>query len=153
MPNLPHRGSLSVDSRRSLAHHHAFSGPGFLRRLVDVAAAALMLAVTLPLLLLVALALRLEGPGPVLVRKPYVGRAGRRFDLFAFRSTWPGPFGRPVPTPLGSLIRPTRIDQLPVLLNLLRGDLTLVGPAPVAGPEAPQAPSSSPGVTGWVGAD
>ena len=113
--------------------------------------AVALLGLTLPLSLLVVLALRLQG-GPVLWREPQEGRGGRRFDLLAFRSTAPGPYGRPVPTRLGRLLRPARIDQLPVLLNLLRGDMTLVGPAPGSG-EARPASRRRPGLTGWARMD
>ena len=122
-------------------------------RAADLGVAGALLLLTLPLSLLVALALRLEAPGPVLRREPRIGRAGRRFDLLTFRSTTEGPFRRPVPSRVGRLIRPARIDQLPVLLNLLRGDMTLVGPAPAPVPaarEVPPAAAPRPGISGWV---
>ena len=117
----------------------------------DVALALALLGLTLPLSLLVVLALRLQG-GPVLRRERREGRGGRPFELLTFRSTAPGPYGRPVPTRLGRLLRPARIDQLPVLLNLLRGDMTLVGPPPGPG-EAHPSPPHRPGLTGWAGMD
>ena len=125
-------------------------------RSADVVVAASLLLLTLPLSLLVALAIRLDGSGPVLHRQPRRGRGGQHFHLLSFRSTEEGAFGRPVPTRLGRLIRPARIDQLPVLLNLLRGDMTLVGPAPAdtSGGSAAQATRlPRPGVSGWAGAD
>ena len=127
-----------------------------LLRAADLGAAGALLLLTLPLSLLVALALRLEAPGPVLQRQPHLGRAGQRFNLLTFRSTVEGPFRRPVTSRVGQVIRPARIDQLPVLLNLLRGDMTLFGPAPLPTPgqrEAHLAPGERPGLSGWVGAD
>lgn len=121
------------------------------RRAVDVTVALVLLALALPLLLLVALAVRLDGPGPVLQREYRIGHGGRRFQLLAFRST-EGPSR--APTRLGRWMRPVRIDQLPVLLNLLRGDMTLVGPAPAEGWDgAAEGPLPRPGVTGWARAD
>ena len=120
-------------------------------RALDVTVAVLLLALTLPLILLAALAIRLGGRGPILQREARIGRGGHSFHLITFRSTRDG---SQVPTSLGRFMRPVRIDQLPVLLNLLRGDMTLVGPAPATGWEnAPQAPFSRPGVSGWARAN
>ena len=156
MPDLLNKGFAPIDRQHLTARIpgcRPSTGAGAIRRGADVVVALLMLLLTLPLLLLVALAIRLDGSGPVLRRRPHIGRNGQRFDLLTFSSTQEDPFGRTLPTPLGHFIRPTRIDQLPILLNLLRGDLTLVGPAPIPLGEAQQAPIPHPGVTGWAGAD
>lgn len=110
------------------------------KRLVDIAFAALALVVLAPLLLLIALAVRLEsGPG-FLFRQERVGLDGRLFQLLKFRSL------RPLTTqesatlwnvrhddrlgPVGRFLRRTSLDELPQLWNVLRGDMSLVGPRP-----------------------
>lgn len=92
----------------------------------EVLLALALLALTLPLMLLVALAVRLEGPGPVLRRAAYRGRAGQRFHLLSFRVVRDGELSI-----VGGLIHPCRIDQLPALISLLRGDVALFEPMPV----------------------
>jgi lipopolysaccharide/colanic/teichoic acid biosynthesis glycosyltransferase len=108
------------------------------RRVVDVVAAALGLVVTSPLLLGAALAIRVRLGRGVLFRQRRVGRGGHPFVLLKFRTMrHPAP-GRTGPehdaerlTRLGSWLRATSIDELPSLVNLLRGDITLVGPRPL----------------------
>jgi len=118
---------------------------------LDFALAALALIVLSPLLLAIALLVRLTSPGPVLFRQARVGRDGRRFDLYKFRSmrepaphedaiaeafeldsgTAPGGVeGEDRRTPIGRLLRSSSLDELPQLLNVLRGDMSLVGPRP-----------------------
>ena len=124
------------------------------RRAADFAAAVALLAITLPVLVLTAIAIRLESPGPVLAREAYLGEGGRAFTVLTFRcECWRGNFEASAPTRVGWLIQRVRIDQLPVLFNLLRGEMTLVGPAPApltgTGPRAVM-PASRPGLTGWA---
>lgn len=130
---------------------------GRVRRAADVIVALAGLAVTLPVLALAALAVRLDGPGPVLHRHPHVGASGGVFHLLTLRSAETSRPGREVQaTRVGRILRPARIDQLPVLFNLLRGDLTLVGPAPHATARAGASrglAAGPPGVTGWVAQD
>jgi len=92
-----------------------------------------------PLLLVVAIAVRVSSPGPVIFRSRRVGRNGREFDLLKFRTMTKdapqtGPaitFGRDRRiTPLGAFLRGTKIDELPQLLNVVLGQMSLVGPRP-----------------------
>jgi lipopolysaccharide/colanic/teichoic acid biosynthesis glycosyltransferase len=91
----------------------------------DVVTAGLLLAVTAPVLAVVALAQRVEGVA-VLWRSPRVGRGGRRFDLLSFRTMRDG--GGLSRT--GRVLRDVSLDHLPTLVNVLRGDMSLVGPRP-----------------------
>jgi lipopolysaccharide/colanic/teichoic acid biosynthesis glycosyltransferase len=105
-------------------------------RLADLAVAVALLALTLPLMILVAIAIKCESRGPVLCRRQRVA-AGRRFLAIQFRTTvlegqsvredawnWEGH------TRIGWLLRLTRIDNLPQLINVLRGDMSCIDPRP-----------------------
>lgn len=115
-----------------------------LKRLFDLAVASLALLLTLPLWPLIALAVRLDSPGPVIFRQRRVGRAdaGRvvLFEMLKFRSmrqdaearsgaVW-ATRGDPRVTRVGRFLRRTRLDEIPQLLNVLRGDMAIVGPRP-----------------------
>lgn len=115
---------------------------GGLPRAVDALAAAVGLVATLPLLLLLAVAIRFTSPGPVLFRQIRVGRDGQPFELLKFRTMRIGPPVGPSPgasvtvggdrrvTAIGAILRRTKLDELPELLNVLRGEMALVGPRP-----------------------
>jgi sugar transferase (PEP-CTERM system associated) len=114
-------------------------GALFAKRLLDLTAASVGLILALPLMVLVALAVRLDSPGPVFFRQDRVGRGGREFTLWKFRSMridaekggarW-AVQGDPRITRVGRFIRKTRLDELPQLWNVLVGDMSLVGPRP-----------------------
>ncbi len=104
-----------------------------LKRSIDVAGAALLLLLAAPTFALVFLLVRADG-GPALVARPRVGRGGRDFGCLTFRAPAVGgaPDGeRRRLTRLGRALRRTGLDELPQLLNVLRGDMSLVGPRPV----------------------
>ena len=112
----------------------------FQKRTLDLVVASLVLAVFSPILSLTALAVRLSGPGPVIFRQPRLGRDGREFDIRKFRSMplaaeqETGPVratrGDPRPTPVGRVLRRTSVDELPQLWNVIKGEMSLVGPRP-----------------------
>ena len=139
------------------------------KRLVDV----LIIALTAPLTLLlsagIAIAVRTTSPGPVIFRQMRVGRGGQLFTLYKFRTMWEdaerdGPAfaveGDARLTPVGKFLRRFRADELPQLWNVVRGDLSLVGPRPeqveFARHFSETIPFYShrhlvrPGVTGWA---
>lgn len=110
-----------------------------LKRAFDVAASAIGLIVLSPILLLLALLIKLTSPGPVFHRATRVGRYGKPFRLYKFRSmvvnaAYIGPAitvaDDPRVTHVGRLLRRTKLDELPQLINVLRGDMSLVGPRP-----------------------
>lgn len=134
-------------------------GYRIVKRGLDVVAAALLLVLLLPTMLMIALAVRLTSRGPVLFRQERCGHGGRPFEMLKFRSMRvdcddevhrryvtalltqdAAPDGGaagvykltrdPRVTPLGRLLRRTSLDELPQLLNVLRGDMSLVGPRP-----------------------
>ncbi|HET8604810.1 MAG TPA: sugar transferase [Marmoricola sp.] len=106
---------------------------------VDRLVAGLALLVLTPLLLLIALAVRVSSPGPVVFRQRRVGRHGRTFEIYKFRTMVDGadrmaanvsPDGDPRVTPVGRVLRSWYLDELPQLVNVLKGDMSLVGPRP-----------------------
>ena len=112
-------------------------GDTALRRGVDVVLGGLALAAASPLLLLLAAAVKLESRGPAFYSQERVGKDGRLFRMHKFRSmvadadrTGPAVSGRRDPrvTRMGAFLRATKLDELPQLLNVVKGEMTLVGP-------------------------
>ena len=109
------------------------------KRAFDILVSVAGLIVLLPLLLLVATAIKLDSSGPVFFRQWRVGRKFRRFGIYKFRTMIDDAFDRGLPitvgrdsriTRVGKILRKTKIDELPQLLNVLKGDMSLVGPRP-----------------------
>lgn len=141
-----------------------------LKRAEDIVLGSLMLLVALPLMAAVALAVRLDTPGPVLFRQRRHGFNGREFTVLKFRSMTAAPQDDgdvpqarrddPRVTRVGAIIRRTSLDELPQILNVLRGEMSLVGPRPhaVAHNEAFGRAIDDyltrhrvkPGITGWA---
>jgi lipopolysaccharide/colanic/teichoic acid biosynthesis glycosyltransferase len=138
-----------------------------LSRALDVVLAALLLAVTAPLLALAALAIRLESRGPVFYRQLRVGRDGRPFELWKLRTMVPGAEsmgagvyvleGDPRITRTGRLLRRFSLDELPNLVNVLRGEMAIVGPRPTVQEQVDRYTDRQrrrlevrPGITGWA---
>jgi lipopolysaccharide/colanic/teichoic acid biosynthesis glycosyltransferase len=108
-----------------------------MRRVFDNTVAVFALLVLWPVLFLAALGIRLTSRGPILYRARRIGFKGKPFVMFKFRTMIHGAEGSaitshrdPRVTPFGAFLRRTKIDELPQLLNLLRGDMALVGPRP-----------------------
>lgn len=136
-----------------------------MRRVIDVLVAGFSLLLLSPLLLLVALLIKLDSRGPVLFKGPRIGLDGRPFRMWKFRTMVPGAAaggcitgnGDPRITRLGRLLRRTKLDELPQFLNVITGDMTLVGPRPespdivaVYDDRQKQVLRVKPGVTGIV---
>jgi exopolysaccharide biosynthesis polyprenyl glycosylphosphotransferase len=140
------------------------------RRALDIVVASLILVAALPLMLLTAMMIKCDSRGPVLYRQERTGLHGRSFTLLKFRSMtvdaeaagcpqW-AQLRDPRVTRVGAFIRACRIDELPQLLNILRGDMSMVGPRP----ERPEFTGDlariipfynhrcyvKPGLTGWA---
>jgi lipopolysaccharide/colanic/teichoic acid biosynthesis glycosyltransferase len=136
-------------------------------RAFDVLVAAIALAATAPLQLAIALAIRLDSRGPVVYRQRRVGLGGTEFDLLKFRTMRPGsdPVGigtaverdDPRVTRVGALLRRTSLDELPNLVNVLRGEMAIVGPRPTIPAQVElyterqrRRLEVKPGLTGWA---
>ena len=118
---------------------HALRPDTVLRRVADVIIAGIMLVAVSPLLLMVGLAVRVSTRGPVLYKQVRAGKSGKPFMIFKFRSMVcnadsSGPLvtdrADPRITRVGALIRASKLDELPQLFNIVRGDMTLIGPRP-----------------------
>lgn len=140
------------------------------KRAVDIVVALVLLALLWPVMLLTALIVRMDSPGPALFSQERVGRDGRQFTLYKFRSMRAdaekstGPVwarqGDPRITRSGQFMRKTRLDELPQLFNVLVGDMSLVGPRPERQvfvddlarqiPYYNQRHIVKPGLTGWA---
>jgi exopolysaccharide biosynthesis polyprenyl glycosylphosphotransferase len=121
-----------------------------IKRFLDITAAVLMLILFLPIIPVVAILIKLDSPGPVLFKQKRIGKDGKEFDFFKFRSmvsdaeevigtlrplsTNNGPIFKlkndPRITPVGRFLRRSSLDELPQLLNVLKGDMSIVGPRP-----------------------
>lgn len=111
----------------------------FLKRLFDAGCALLGLVVSSPLWLVAAVGIELSDPGPIFYMANRVGKDNKVFRMFKFRSMRQGRANESVFRgdedrifPFGHFIRDTKIDELPQLLNILRGDMSIVGPRPAA---------------------
>jgi lipopolysaccharide/colanic/teichoic acid biosynthesis glycosyltransferase len=138
-----------------------------IRRALDVAVAAGALAVSAPLLGAAAIAIRVETPGPAIYRQRRVGLHGREFDVLKLRTMVAGAermgaglavdAGDARITRVGGLLRRTSLDELPNLWNVLRGEMSLIGPRPTVPAQVAQYTERQrgrlavrPGLTGWA---
>jgi lipopolysaccharide/colanic/teichoic acid biosynthesis glycosyltransferase len=137
------------------------------KRLLDVAGAAVGLVAASPVLLVAAIAIRLETPGPVLYRQQRAGLDGRAFEILKLRTMIDGAErvgaglaiaeGDSRITRVGALLRRLSLDELPNLVNILRGEMSIVGPRPTLPSQVAQYSerqrarlSVRPGLTGWA---
>jgi sugar transferase (PEP-CTERM system associated) len=169
------RGEVPLESLKAswLIYGPGFAQGGvrsFVKRTFDLVVSIVLLVLALPVMALTALAIRFESPGPVIYRQERVGRGGRSFTCLKFRSmrldAEPDGVARwaiesdPRVTRVGRFIRRNRIDELPQLINVIRGDMSFVGPRPERPtfvnelkrtiPYYELRHSVKPGITGWA---
>jgi lipopolysaccharide/colanic/teichoic acid biosynthesis glycosyltransferase len=137
------------------------------RRAIDIVVSAGGLLLAGPLLVLAAVAIRLESPGAILYRQQRAGLYGRRFEMLKLRTMVSGAEhtgaglaineNDPRITRVGALLRRTSLDELPNLVNVLRGEMSLIGPRPTLPAQVEQYTerqrgrlSVKPGITGWA---
>jgi len=159
-------GSLVVDempgtAMLSVRHVGLTKSSETIKRGFDVLIASVVVGLLAPLMLVVAVLVRLTSPGPILFRQRRVGRHGETFEMLKFRSMCSDAEARrtelvglnqavgifkirndPRITPLGRWLRRTNLDELPQLFNVLRGEMSLVGPRPLI-------PEEDAGIVGW----
>lgn len=138
--------------------------PLIVKRAFDLLIAAALLLVLSPVVATVAVLVRLKLGGPILFRQERPGRGGRPFTMIKFRTMLDGVdrHGNPLSdaerlTGFGKALRSTSLDELPELINILRGDMSLVGPRPLLmqylplySPEQARRHEVRPGLTGWA---
>lgn len=160
-------GSINSAWFQSVMHPRYSPSSPVSKRMLDLIVSSLALVAGLPLMLLCALAIRLEDRGPVLYRQRRVGEEGREFDMLKLRTMRPDAdaLGDKLPeeqlvTRVGRLLRLVHLNELPQLLQVLKGEMTLVGPRPEP-PELVRSLSRvvpyydrralvKPGITGWA---
>jgi lipopolysaccharide/colanic/teichoic acid biosynthesis glycosyltransferase len=138
-----------------------------MRRAIDIAVSAAVLVLSAPLLALAMLAIRLETPGPVIYRQRRIGLDGHPFDVLKLRTMVDGAErigaglavneNDPRITRVGALLRRFSLDELPNLVNVLRGEMSLIGPRPTLPVQVEQYTERQrqrlrlrPGITGWA---
>ena len=138
-----------------------------MNRALDVAGASVALTLASPVLAVAALAIKLEDRGPVLYRQRRVGKDGSEFELVKLRTMVPGAEkhgagfavnrGDPRITRMGRLLRRLSLDELPQLWNVVRGEMSLIGPRPTLQyqvdqytPRQRRRLEVKPGITGWA---
>ena len=124
-PAAERRAALAGAARRAI------------KRTIDIVVAAVVLLISVPVFLIVAVAVVAESPGPVFYRADRVGRGGRRMRMFKFRKMAADAGGPrlttgddPRLTRVGAALTRSKLDELPQLINVLRGEMSLVGPRP-----------------------
>jgi len=137
------------------------------KRIIDIAVSSAVLVISAPLFLLIAMAIKLDDPGPVFFRQKRVGRNRSNFEIFKFRTMvidaenkGAGVFVEeddPRITRVGKILRSTSLDELPQLINVFRGEMSLVGPRPTLAYQVEKYDQEQlrrlmvkPGVTGWA---
>ena len=137
------------------------------KRVLDIGVAGLLLLLSVPLLAIAAAAIKLSSRGPVIYRQRRVGKDGVGFDLLKLRTMVAGAEqmgaglavdeGDPRITRAGALLRRWSLDELPNLLNVLKGDMSIVGPRPTVQSQVSQYTprqrgrlAVAPGITGWA---
>ena len=138
-----------------------------IRRAVDICVSACALVLASPLIVASMIAIRLESPGPVIYRQRRVGLGGHEFDVLKLRTMVDGAEhvgaglavneSDPRITRVGALLRRTSLDELPNLVNVLRGEMSLIGPRPTLPVQVEQYTERErgrlairPGITGWA---
>ena len=139
---------------------------GFFKRIIDIILSLIFIVVLSPVMVIIFLLLKIQGDGPALFRQERIGRDGRIFEIIKFRSMKPAAPSMAAKdidekmfvTPLGSVLRKTSMDELPQLINILKGEMSFVGPRPLIPNEgwineqrrAMGIHTLRPGLTGWA---
>jgi lipopolysaccharide/colanic/teichoic acid biosynthesis glycosyltransferase len=131
------RGTVGIEEGRRITPAFFERIDRALKRTVDIAFSAILLVLASPLIAVLAVAIRLDSPGPAFFRCRRVGLRGRALHMLKFRKMHDGASGPALSSPddvrftrLGSFLARTKLDELPQLWNVLKGEMSLVGPRP-----------------------
>ena len=142
----------------------------YIKRLIDIVIALMVLVILSPVLLITAVAIKIESPGPVIFKQKRLGVGGKEFFIYKFRSmvqnaehTGSGVYSGKNDTrvtKVGKILRATSIDELPQAVNMLKGEMSLIGPRPPLTyhpwpieqytPQQKRMFEVRPGITGWA---
>lgn len=142
----------------------------YIKRLIDIVIALMVLVILSPVLLITAVAIKIESPGPVIFKQKRLGLGGKEFFIYKFRSmvqnaehTGSGVYSGKNDTrvtKVGKILRATSIDELPQAVNMLKGEMSLIGPRPPLTyhpwpieqytPQQKRMFEVRPGITGWA---
>ncbi|HEL9629660.1 TPA: sugar transferase [Streptococcus suis] len=132
--------NISDESMIQLSPYYLTIGQAFVKRTLDILMAGLLLLLSSPIFILTVILIKLESPGPILYRQDRITKGNRVFSILKFRSMREDAERTSGPvlahandnrvTRIGKFIRRTRIDELPQLINVLKGDMSMVGPRP-----------------------
>jgi len=135
-----------------------------LKKGIDIIFALILLVLASPFMLLAAVAIKIESPGPILFKQPRPGKKAIVFTVYKFRTMRVETEKDGIPlsdaermTRIGSILRKTSIDELPQLFNILRGEMSFIGPRPLLiqylelyTPEQRRRHEVTPGISGWA---
>lgn len=151
----------ALDKNEGLLVHKA------IKRMMDICLSTIGLVIASPAIIIIALAIKVTSPGPAFFIQDRVGKDGRVFQMYKFRTMTHGAehttLGRYISrkdasiTPVGLILRRWALDELPQLLNVLKGDMSIVGPRPTLSYQVQKYDSGQlrrldvkPGITGWA---
>ena len=149
-----------INSKKKKAYH-------VVKRICDIIGAIILLTLTAPILLIVAILIKLESKGPILFKQSRIGKDGEPFTIYKFRSMY---IDAPIKasndftdskihtTKIGGFLRKSSLDEFPQLVNVIRGEMSIIGPRPVIAIEndlimlrrESGAETLTPGLTGWA---
>ena len=123
---------LDIESKKEKKSFNAYA---FFRRLVDILASSILLVVLSPILIVTSIAIKLDSEGPIIFKQERIGKDGKIFNIYKFRSMSANNNASDLSVPdkytgIGKFIRKTSIDELPQLINIIKGDMTFIGPRP-----------------------
>jgi lipopolysaccharide/colanic/teichoic acid biosynthesis glycosyltransferase len=138
------------------------------KTIFDYSVSLICLVILLPVIILLAIAIRVSGKGPIFYTQPRVGRYGKTFSIYKFRSLYPGneegifllsSRDDPRITPIGRFMRNHKLDEIPNFINVLKGQMSIIGPRPEQqyyidqiisrAPDYNLLQSLNPGITSW----
>lgn len=130
----------------------------FIKRAIDIIVSSLLIVVTSPIMITVALLILLEGQGEILFKQDRIGKDGKSFKMYKFRTMkWDENKEKAETTKQGEFLRNTSIDEIPQFFNILKGDMSFIGPRPwmkdylkYFTPEQKKRCKVKPGISGWA---